>query len=141
VEAPFVLALTPFIVRGRIDAVYRRDDRTELVDFKTGRAPAEGDPAADLQLDLYALAAVDTWREAPADLRTTYCYLRSDGPAELVSRDWDAEVLEGVRDDLAVMLGALDTDEFAVNAGAWCARCDFVDVCPAGRAAAGDQPM
>ena len=141
VEAPFVLALHPFIVRGRIDAVYRRDDRTELVDFKTGRAPAEGDPAADLQLDLYALAAVDTWRDAPHDLRTTYCYLRTDGPPELVSRDWDPDVLERVRDDLVILLRALDTDAFDVNAGAWCARCDFVDVCPAGRAAAGDQPM
>jgi DNA helicase-2/ATP-dependent DNA helicase PcrA len=141
VEAPFILALQPFVVRGRIDAVYRRDGRTELVDFKTGRAPAQGDPAADLQLDLYALAAVDTWREPADELRTTYCYLRTDAPPDLVSRDWNKAALEHVREELTTMLGALDTDAFDVNAGAWCARCDFIDVCPAGRAALGDQPV
>ncbi|MGI9021752.1 MAG: UvrD-helicase domain-containing protein, partial [Acidimicrobiales bacterium] len=39
VEAPFVLALGQHVVRGRIDAVYERDGRIELVDFKTGRQP------------------------------------------------------------------------------------------------------
>jgi len=146
VEAPFVLARSPFFVRGRIDAVYMRDGRNELVDFKTGRAPAEGDPAAALQLDLYAIAAVDTWRDDPSSLRTTYCYLRTDGAAELVSRDWSAAVLARARDELSVLLDRLERLVFDVNPGAWCARCDFVDVCPAGQAvvrdqrAEGDQP-
>ena len=141
VEAPFVLARSPFVVRGRIDAVYARDGRNELVDFKTGRAPAEGDPAAELQLDLYAIAAVDTWRDDPTNLRTTYCYLRTDGAAELVSRDWNAAVLARVRDELTVLLERLERDDFDVNPGAWCARCDFVDVCPAGQAVVGDRPV
>jgi len=141
VEAPFVLALSPFVVRGRIDAVYGRDGRNELVDFKTGRAPAEGDPAAELQLDLYAVAAVDTWRDDPSSLRTTYCYLRTDGAAELVSRDWNAEILARVRDELGALLERLERDMFDVNPGAWCARCDFVDVCPAGQAMVRDQPV
>ena len=141
VEAPFVLALSPFVVRGRIDAVYDRDSRNELVDFKTGRAPAEGDPAAELQLDLYGIAAVDTWRDEPTSLRTTYCYLRTDGAAELVSRDWSAAVLARVRDDLAGLLARLERDDFDVNPGAWCARCDFVDVCPAGQTVVADLPV
>ena len=40
VEAPFALAVADggeHLVRGRIDAVYERDGRLELVDFKTGR--------------------------------------------------------------------------------------------------------
>ena len=116
------------------------------MDFKTGRAPAEGDPAAALQLDLYAIAAVDTWRDDPSSLRTTYCYLRTDGAAELVSRDWSAAVLARARDELSVLLDRLERDVFDVNPGAWCARCEFVDVCPAGQAvvrdqrAEGDQP-
>ena len=134
VEAPFVLVRSPFIVRGRVDAVYARDGRIELVDFKTGREPDEGDPAADLQLDLYALAAVDTWRDDASSLRTTYCYLRADGAAELVSRDWSETMLERARHDLVVMLDQLASGEFTVNPGAWCARCDFLEVCPAGRA-------
>jgi DNA helicase-2/ATP-dependent DNA helicase PcrA len=135
VEAPFVLARSPFVVRGRVDAVYERDGRTDLVDFKTGREPETGDPAAHAQLELYALAAVDTWREDVSTLRTTYCYLRADAPATLVSRDWNEAMLEDARAGLAHMIGELERGAFGVNPGGWCARCDFVDVCPAGQAA------
>ncbi|GAC1329557.1 MAG: hypothetical protein NVSMB13_17250 [Mycobacteriales bacterium] len=52
VEAPFELALAGRVVRGRIDAVYALPGgRWEVVDWKTGREPA--DP---LQLALYRLA-------------------------------------------------------------------------------------
>ena len=77
-----------------------RDGRTELVDFKTGRAPAEGDPAAELQLDLYAIAAVDTWGDDPANLRTTYCYLSAGDQPVLASTEWTPERLDQVRDEL-----------------------------------------
>jgi DNA helicase-2/ATP-dependent DNA helicase PcrA len=43
VEAPFLLVVDGCIVRGRVDAAYERDGRFEVVDFKTGRTPAEGD--------------------------------------------------------------------------------------------------
>ena len=56
VEAPFLLVVDGRIVRGRVDAAYERDGRFEVVDFKTGRTPAEGDPGANAQLDLYAVA-------------------------------------------------------------------------------------
>src|SRR5207237_6426014 len=65
VEAPFVVVVGDRVVRGRIDAVYERDGRVELVDFKTGLRPAEGDPSAQSQLDLYGLAAVETWNVEP----------------------------------------------------------------------------
>ena len=75
VEAPFVLSVSGTILRGRIDAAYQRDGRLEVVDFKTGRPPEDGDPGASVQLDTYAVAAVEVWSEDPAALRTTYCYL------------------------------------------------------------------
>nr|WSX76953.1 ATP-dependent helicase [Streptomyces sp. NBC_00899] len=60
VEVPVHLTLGGRVVRGRIDAVYRisaedgRGDTYEIVDWKTGRAPAA---AADpLQLAIYRLA-------------------------------------------------------------------------------------
>ncbi|MDP1805392.1 MAG: PD-(D/E)XK nuclease family protein, partial [Acidimicrobiales bacterium] len=134
VEAPFVLAVGGHLVRGRIDAAYERDSRTELVDFKTGRPAAEGDRAAATQLDLYGLAAVDAWRADPASLRTTYCYLRADGPAVIVSTDWDAGRVAGVRARLAATLDAMAEARFAPTPGAWCRGCDFLSFCPAGQA-------
>jgi DNA helicase-2/ATP-dependent DNA helicase PcrA len=51
VEAPFQLVLGEHVIRGRIDAVYRTDDGFDVVDWKTGRTPA--DP---LQLAVYRIA-------------------------------------------------------------------------------------
>ncbi|MDQ3896056.1 MAG: ATP-dependent helicase [Actinomycetota bacterium] len=135
VEAPFVLAVGGHLVRGRVDAVYERDGRLELVDFKTGRPAAEGDRAAGTQLDLYGLAAVDAWGTEPERLRTTYCYLRTDGPPLVVESEWDASTLAGVRRRLASTLDALAEARFAPTPGTWCGGCDFLSFCPAGQAA------
>ncbi len=135
VEAPFVVVVGGQMVRGRIDAVYERDGRTELVDFKTGSRPARGDASARTQLDLYGMAAVDTWGVEPGALRTTYCYLRADGPAEIDAVDWDAHALVAVRGRLGRALDGLTLNRYPTASGPWCRRCDFVAFCPAGRAA------
>jgi DNA helicase-2/ATP-dependent DNA helicase PcrA len=135
VEAPFVVVVGGRMVRGRIDAVYERDGRTELVDFKTGSRPEEGDASARTQLDLYGMAAVDTWGVDPDALRTTYCYLRTDGPAEIDALDWDAKLLGEVRGRLGRALDALTLGRYPATAGAWCRRCDFLAFCPSGQAA------
>ena len=59
--------------------MYRHDGLVEVVDFKTGRPPADGDRGAMVQLDTYAVAAVDVWSVDPSKLRSTYCYLDADG--------------------------------------------------------------
>ena len=133
VEAPFALAVGRHLVRGRVDAVYQRDGRLELVDFKTGRAATPGDRPATLQLNLYGLAAVDTWGADPDRLRTTYCYLRTDGPPALFSADWDAAALEEVRAGLAATLDRLASERFDPTPGPFCRSCDFLPSCSAGR--------
>jgi DNA helicase-2/ATP-dependent DNA helicase PcrA len=132
VEAPFVLTAGNHVVRGRIDAVYRRDGRLELVDFKTGRLAPMGDRPAALQLNLYGLAAIDMWGADPGHLRTTYCYLRPDGPPALLSADWDAGAVESVRADLAATLDAIAAQQFEPTPGTWCRGCDFLPVCGSG---------
>lgn len=135
VEAPFVLAVGGHLVRGRIDAVYERNGRLELVDFKTGRVATEGDRGAGTQLDLYGLAAIDAWGADIGRLRTTYCYLRTDGAPLVVSTDWDSATVAAVRHRLAVALDALAEARFGPTPGAWCRSCDFVPFCPAGQSA------
>ena len=134
VEAPFVLSAGSHQVRGRIDAVYERDGRLELVDFKTGRPASAGDPSAGVQLDIYGLAAIDTWRADPARLRTTYCWLQADGPPAVESLDWAAGTVERVRAGLAATLDDLAAGRYAPTPGAWCGGCDFLSACPAGQA-------
>jgi DNA helicase-2/ATP-dependent DNA helicase PcrA len=70
VEVPFTLKLGERLVRGRIDAVYVRDDAgLEIVDFKTG---AEGEDPGQLELYAEALAAL---RYANGPVTLTYAYL------------------------------------------------------------------
>ena len=132
VEAPFVLALGTHLVRGRVDAVYERDGRLELVDFKTGRPHAGSDGAAEVQLDLYGLAALQAWAAEPHRLRTTYCWLRTDGPPVVESADWDEDVVERVRRRVARTLDALAAGRWHPSPGRWCTGCDFQAVCPEG---------
>jgi DNA helicase II / ATP-dependent DNA helicase PcrA len=134
VEVPFVLAVGGRAVRGRIDAVYRRGARLDLVDFKTGSPPEDGDQAASAQLDLYAVAATDVWGEDASALRTTYCYLHGDGSHQLVQTDWDADRLAVVRADLSASLAGLAAGDYKATPGRWCGRCEWRDVCRPGRA-------
>ena len=136
VEAPFVLAVGGHLVRGRADAVYERDDRIEVVDFKTGRTPAAGDLGAGVQLDLYGLAAVDAWGVDPERVRTSYCYLQAGGPPQIVASDWQAGTVDAVRARLADALDVLETlavGRFGPTPGDWCQGCDFLPFCPEGR--------
>ncbi|MDQ6798119.1 MAG: ATP-dependent helicase, partial [Actinomycetota bacterium] len=134
VEAPFVLALGTHLVRGRVDAVYERDDRTELVDFKTGRRPTGKASWAGVQLDLYALAAIDTWGADPSRLRTSYCWLRPDGPPVVESTDWTSAMVGPVRSRVAATLDEIAAGHFGATPGTWCDGCDFLSVCPDGQA-------
>jgi hypothetical protein len=105
------------------------------VDFTTGSRPAEGDASARTQLDLYGLAAAETWGIAPDRLRTSYCYLRAGGPAEIDSVDWDDSLLNEVRGRLGRALDGLTLNRYPATAGPWCRRCDFLSFCPSGQAA------
>ena len=88
--------------------------------------------------DLYGLAAVDAWRVDPATIRTSYCYLRAGGPAEIDAVDWDPTLLGEVRSRLGRALDGLTLGRFPTTPGSWCRRCDFLAFCPSGQAAVAD---
>lgn len=133
VEAQFDLFVAGHMVRGRVDAVYAHPDNTiELVDFKTGRPPAEGDPSAETQLLIYAVAAVDSFGYKPEQLTASFVYLQSDGsPAARSEVVITPERIDETRQWLKQTAGAIDGGESKTNAGEWCRRCDFAGVCPA----------
>jgi DNA helicase-2/ATP-dependent DNA helicase PcrA len=132
VEAPFELLVGGHVIRGRVDAVYAHGDTAvELVDFKTGRPPADGDPSSQTQLLVYAVAAVDAWGQPPDALRASFVYLHSDGtPATAVDVPLTAELIDAARAELGDAIARIDGGEAATNPGAWCARCDYAAVCP-----------
>ncbi|HET9671531.1 MAG TPA: ATP-dependent DNA helicase, partial [Actinomycetota bacterium] len=130
-EREFILRLDGFAVAGRIDAVFG-DDVTgpwEVVDWKTGRPPAEGDPLAGLQLDLYGLACVEVWGKGSEDLTLTYLYLGAGEERSNPMGDPDE-----VRARVSRSLTSIGTGAFDPTPGTWCHHCDFLSFCDAGRA-------
>jgi DNA helicase-2/ATP-dependent DNA helicase PcrA len=85
VEVPFELVVGRHLVRGRIDAVYRRPDGGfDVVDYKTGRRPAgAAAEAAALQLSCYRVAWSELADVDPAEVGAAFLYVR-DGDAGLV---------------------------------------------------------
>ena len=135
VEAPFELVFDSLLVRGRIDAVYERQGKIELVDFKTGLPPVPGDGGATVQLDLYALAAVDTWGTDPERLLTTNCYLGAGTAPQLQTRSWDQRRIDEVRAALGRWVRGVADRRFEARPGDWCRRCEFLPYCRPGQAA------
>ncbi|MEU6840728.1 UvrD-helicase domain-containing protein [Streptomyces sp. NPDC046716] len=77
VELPFQLAIAGRVVRGRIDAVYRKDDGEEttyeIVDWKTGHQQ-NADP---LQLAIYRLAWAERQGVPPESVDAAFLYVRT----------------------------------------------------------------
>lgn len=94
VEAPFAISLGGFVVRGRIDAVYKDGDTYTLVDWKTN---AKSD-ADTLQLAIYRLAWADSLNIPIENIRAAFYYVARDEtviPAEFPSREEVIQILLG----------------------------------------------
>jgi DNA helicase-2/ATP-dependent DNA helicase PcrA len=100
VEAPFEMVIGGRLLRGRIDAVYPREDGGyDVIDFKTGAMPKGADfEAAALQLSIYRLAWADLAGVAPALVTAGFLYVRDshvERPEKLLDRDELAVLLSG----------------------------------------------
>jgi DNA helicase II / ATP-dependent DNA helicase PcrA len=100
VEAQFEMVVGGRLLRGRIDAVYRRDDGGyDVIDYKTGAMPTGADfEAAALQLSIYRLAWADLAGVEPAVVTAGFLYVRDsrvERPKRLLGRDELAAVLNG----------------------------------------------
>src|SRR5581483_928249 len=127
-ERPFLLSFGDVTVSGRIDAISGVPDGPwEVVDYKTGRRPAD-DELASAQLDVYALACIDVWGKRPDELTLTYLYL---GSGEEVSRA--APDPARVRDRVAAWLGGIRAARFDPTPGEQCRWCDFLTFSTRGR--------
>jgi DNA helicase-2/ATP-dependent DNA helicase PcrA len=94
VERELHLPFDGHIVICKIDAVYERDGRYQIVDWKTGKAPKDSDELAErqLQLALYRLAFA-TWKGiAPESVDAVFYYVSDDRVIE-PDRLYDEEEL------------------------------------------------
>ncbi|HET7309959.1 MAG TPA: UvrD-helicase domain-containing protein [Mycobacteriales bacterium] len=98
VEQPFELVVGGRLVRGRIDAVYPRDDGGfDVVDYKTGSVPRDF-AAASLQLSVYRLAWAELHDVDPGLVSAGFLYVKTGAlkrPDKLLSRDELAALFTG----------------------------------------------
>lgn len=133
VETPIDLVIAGTRVRGRIDAVFSSEPGSwEIVDYKSG-GPSD-DPASVVQLEAYAIAALDggVTGGPPNRLRVTFAYLGVDPIVER-SHHADEEWIVGARRRLDHLAAAARGDVFTATPSAACRYCDFVSFCDAGR--------
>jgi DNA helicase-2/ATP-dependent DNA helicase PcrA len=113
-EVGVILRIGPWVIRGRIDAVFRSpaagDPEVELVDWKTGQ---ELDWAADGldQLAIYALALRELGGLPEDRCRVTYCYLGGERP-ETESRVLARAELDRQRELLQAVLARLELADY-----------------------------
>jgi DNA helicase-2/ATP-dependent DNA helicase PcrA len=133
-EIPVDLRIGGVRIRGRIDAVYEPDPGTwEIVDYKSGRL--SDDEALDVQLEAYALAAVDgaIATEIPEQLAVTFAFFGGDEYAERSYRV-DEAWLARARERVESLVDTIVTEDFEPSPSEDCHRCDFLAFCTAGQA-------
>ncbi|MCL1598258.1 MAG: PD-(D/E)XK nuclease family protein, partial [Actinomycetia bacterium] len=134
-EVPFVLSLEDGSIRGKIDAIYEREDETwEIVDYKSGTKRDAG--ARDVQLEAYALAVADgaVGGTVPGGLEVTFAYF-GGATCEEVSTDVDEAWVATARTHVDDLIATAVEGPFDPRPSPECRWCDFLHLCPAGRSA------
>jgi DNA helicase II / ATP-dependent DNA helicase PcrA len=126
-EKAFELALEhDVVITGRMDQVNRLTEREiEIVDYKTGR-PRDAEKAAeDLQLSIYALAALEVLDRSPGKL--VFYNLTNN---EAVESTRDAKMLEATKAKIAEVADRIRAGDFSPKKGFSCGFCDYKPLCP-----------
>ncbi len=114
------------VVTGRMDQVNRTNgSRVEIVDYKTGKARDFENAAKDLQLGIYALAAIEVFELHPE--RLVLHYLMNN---ELVETSRDAKALAATKEKVGAVADMIRAREFPAKPGFGCAYCDYKPLCP-----------
>jgi RecB family exonuclease len=133
---------------GRVDRIDARDGELVIVDYKTGRhVPDTDDARGSLALAVYALAAGRTLRRPCHRVELHHLPTGRVAGWEHTDESLDRHVRRATdtADDIeraaaAVTTGAAVDTAYPPVPGRHCAWCDFRRHCPAGRAAAPEQP-
>ena len=133
-EVPIDLQFGNVRVRGRIDAVYEPEPGVwEIVDYKSGRS--SDDPALNVQLQTYAVAAADgaVAEPPPEQLSVTFAFF---GGGEYAERSVDVSDawLAAARERIDGLTHRFERDQYEPTPSKACRRCDFRTFCEAGRA-------
>ncbi|MEN8041979.1 MAG: PD-(D/E)XK nuclease family protein, partial [Actinomycetota bacterium] len=134
VETPFEIASAGGTIRGKVDAIYETEPgHWEIVDYKSGRH--RDDPARAVQLEAYAVAAAEGAIASPPpdQMEVTFAYFGGGSLVE-ASESVDDDWLEQARTHVSELMTLGEHGPFEPAPESDCKWCDFLHLCPEGRA-------
>jgi DNA helicase-2/ATP-dependent DNA helicase PcrA len=131
-EKPFKIKISDDIfLSGKIDRIDKsKNNEIEIIDYKTGKKPAERDLSKNMQLTIYSLAAQDknSYNKKLADINLTFYYLQTP---EKITLKKSTEDLLKTKDEIIQIVKEIRKNEFNANPGKHCDFCSFKIICEA----------
>ena len=119
-EQNFKLKIVNETLIGRIDRI----DKTEIVDYKTGRAKNKLEPADKEQLLIYQIAAEEALGLKPKKM--TYYYLED---SKKISFLGSPSELKKEKEKISSQIAQIKKSDFSPTPGWQCQTCDFKEIC------------
>jgi DNA helicase-2/ATP-dependent DNA helicase PcrA len=134
VEHDFSLKLNSngedYVIRGKIDRIDLKGNTVEIIDYKTGKMPKPSELKRSLQLNIYALAFLETRKNTTNNEELQLCYHYLD-VGEGFCMKANSEKLEKAKTDIATVFTNMQKEQYGPNKGYHCSWCPFKIVCPA----------
>lgn len=131
-EKFFKIKIEPNIfLTGKIDRIdVKEGSGIEIIDYKTGKLPEEKEIKKNLQLSIYALAAIDRglYQKKLEQVHLTFYFLAEMKKISLKRTDKD---LQEVKEEIKKIVAKIRQSDFLPNVGPWCDFCPFQMVCEA----------
>ncbi len=124
-EQIFSVKISPTLkVGGRIDRIDKTEAGIEIIDYKTGKSPTKKDVENDLQMTIYAMAAMNETEE----VKVSFYFFANQ---EKISSFRKKEDFEVVKSELIKKAEEISKSDFSPTPGKHCDFCEFKLICEA----------
>ncbi len=131
-EKPFKLKLSSTLyVTGKIDRIDKKSVQSiEIIDYKTGKIPADKELKKNLQLSIYSMAAMnhEFYKHPMGHIYVTLYYLQ--GPKKITMTRTNEEI-SAAKTRIQDAVDKIFKNNFEPNVGLWCDFCPFRMLCEA----------
>lgn len=128
VEQLFNLKINNYIIRGFMDRIQKVDNGFyEIVDFKSGKKPADFSLNENLQLKIYSLALSELYKISPEKIKCTLFFLEDGIEKSII---YLKKELLKTRREIKRLIKNIEKSKFNANPSPQnCAKCDFYNIC------------
>lgn len=132
IEKPFKIKITSDTnIVGKIDRVDKLNNGAiEIVDYKTGKKPADRELKKNFQLSIYAMAATDRglYNKKLGEVYLAFHYLQG---AEKIKFQKTREDIMETKERIIDVVDKIRKNDFDPTPGPWCDFCPFKMICEA----------